>query len=125
MQKYPVSKIAASSAILAINIFKLREKFIQKFSSKNDDAAAATTPKDDRFFKSVEGERADPSILFYLNTDIWNNKEVHTLTGYSIEEIAETLLSLAKFVSENLVPNKLKYFDILALQEIRNDESIP
>lgn len=28
MQKYPVSKIAAASVILAINIFKLREKFI-------------------------------------------------------------------------------------------------
>ena len=80
--------------------------------------------KDDRFFRCVEGERQDPNILFYLNTDIWNNKEVFKLTGYKIEELTETLISLAKFVSENLVPNKLKYFDIQALQKIKNDEAI-
>ena len=72
----------------------------------------------------MEGERPDPNILFYLNTDIWNNKEVYTLTNYTIEEITETLLSLAKFVSENLVPNKLKYFDIAALHSIRNAAEI-
>lgn len=33
MQKYPVSKVAASSVILAINIYKLREKFIQSVNS--------------------------------------------------------------------------------------------
>lgn len=31
MQKYPVSKIAASSVILAINIYKLRELFFSKY----------------------------------------------------------------------------------------------
>ena len=35
LQKYPISKIAASSVILAINIYKLREKFIKKFGDKN------------------------------------------------------------------------------------------
>lgn len=46
------------------------------------------------------------------------------MTGFKIEEITETLISLANFVSENLVPNKLKYFDIQALQNTKNDENL-
>ena len=55
------------------------------------------------------------NVLFYLNTDIWNNKNVHKLTGYAIEDLKESLMALSKFVSDNLVPNKLRYFDLDAI----------
>ena len=62
--------------------------------------------------------------MFKLNTTIWNNQEVYDLTLYSIEDIKEELISLTKFISENLVPNKLKYFDVEALKNIKNVEGI-
>ena len=113
LQKYPISKIAASSVILAINIFKLREKFIKKFGDKNKDKNGQQS---DRFFQQVESEnKTSANILFYLNTDLWNNKNMFKLTGYSIEDLKESLIALSKFVSDNLVPNKLKYFDLDAI----------
>ena len=75
----------------------------------------------DRFFKNVENEsQGKTTVLFYLNTDIWNNRNMYKLTGYSIEDLVESLMALSKFVSDNLVPNKLKYFDLEALRNLKN-----
>lgn len=75
----------------------------------------------DRFFKNVENEnQGKTTVLFYLNTDIWNNQNMYKLTGYSIEDLVESLMALSKFVSDNLVPNKLKYFDLEALRNLKN-----
>ena len=75
----------------------------------------------DRFFKNVENEnQGKTTVLFYLNTDIWNNRNMYKLTGYSIEDLVESLMALSKFVSDNLVPNKLKYFDLAALKNLKN-----
>ena len=75
----------------------------------------------DRFFKNVENEnQGKTTVLFYLNTDIWNNRNMYKLTGYSIEDLVESLMALSKFVSDNLVPNKLKSFDLAALKNLKN-----
>lgn len=62
----------------------------------------------------------DSGQVYRMNTDIWNNQQVLALTKYSIEDIAEALYDLAKFVSENLIPNKLKYFEIESLKDLKN-----
>ena len=63
-------------------------------------------------------------MLFYLNTDIWNNTKIYKLSNYCIEELTESLIALSKFVSENLVPNKLKYFDLEAIKHIKNSKDV-
>lgn len=40
-----------------------------------------------------------------------------------MEDIAEALYDLAKFVSENLIPNKLKYFEIEGIKDLKNFKS--
>ena len=72
------------------------------------------------FFTKAKGDHENADIIFNVNTDMWNNQEVYSMTGYSIEDIVDALYALAKFVSGNLVPNKLKYFDIEALKNIKN-----
>ena len=42
------------------------------------------------------------------------------MTGYAIDDLGECLYALAKFVSENLVPNKLKHFDIEVIKKLKN-----
>ena len=63
-------------------------------------------------------------MIFHLNTDIWNNPEMALQTGYTIEMLKEPLYALSKFVSRNLVPNKLKYFHIEAIQDLKNAANI-
>lgn len=118
MLKFPVSKIAAASVILAINIFKLREKFIEKFSKKSN--KIIKKKKDGQEFFQHAHDAEDDQVIFHLNTDIWNNSEMALQTGYTIEMLKEPLYALSKFVSQNLVPNKLKYFHVEAVQELVN-----
>ena len=121
MLKFPVSKIAAASVLLAINIFKLREKFIQKFSKKSN---KIIKKKDGEEFFQHAQDAEDDQVIFHLNTDIWNNSEMALQTGYTIEMLKEPLHALSKFVSQNLVPNKLKYFHVEAVQELMNAPNI-
>ena len=96
----------------------MREKFIKKFGEKNKEKIS--DQYSERFFKSVEAEKkSNANIIFYLNTDIWNNRNIYKLTGYSIEDLLESLIALSKFVSDNLVPNKLKYFDLEAIKDLK------
>ena len=132
MQKYPVSKIAASSVILAINIYKLRELFFNKYQKQQESHIGDTDRSG--FFKKVPGSpldhaatdpknKEDAAQSYVLNTDIWNNKDVLSLTQYGIEDIKDALYDLAKFVSENLIPNKLKYFEIEGIKDVKNFKS--
>ena len=52
-----------------------------------------------------------------MNTNIWNNEAVHNMTGYSIEDIKECLITLANFISSNLQPDRLEGFN---LEELKN-----
>ena len=97
--KYRPSVIAASAIILAINIY---ERDLEKYQHKN-------------FF--VES-KVSPEGLMELNTNIWNNHNVHSLTGYSIEDIRQCLYDISIFISTNLQPNRLKSFDIEAILRI-------
>ena len=57
--------------------------------------------------------------LLKFNTDFWNNAKVVSLTGYSIEMLKAILYKLAKFIEENLSPNRLDGFD---LEDILNNK---
>ena len=57
--------IAACSAIIAINIFEIKE------------------PNFKNLFKNCKIIKGK----FELKLEMWNNEEIHNLTGYSIEDI--------------------------------------
>ena len=133
---FPVSKIAASAVILAVNICKLREKFIQKFGQRKKMQDKMEQKSDsnnnvdieeisDHFFKEVDSqEKGSVNHLYFLNTDIWDKKQVYKLTEYTIEDLKESLTALSKFVSDNLVPNKLKYFNLAAIDDLSNSSDV-
>ena len=73
--------IAACAAIISINIHESEQK--EKSS----------------FFLAPNS-----SNLLELNTNIWNNKEIHDTSCYSIEDILVCLHKLAKFLSKNIMP---------------------
>jgi hypothetical protein len=54
-----------------------------------------------------------------LNLDIWNNHNVHNLTGYSIDDIKSCLIELCNFMIEDLLPNRLAPFDISYIKEAK------
>ena len=81
--------IAACAALLSINIFEHEQK------------------ENSSFFLAPNS-----SYLLELNTDIWNNKTVHETSCYSIEDIRPCLHKLAKFLAKNIIPSKMKVFDI-------------
>jgi hypothetical protein len=66
-----------------------------------------------QFFQKKDGE-------FILNTDIWNNARVVGLTGYSIMQIKEPLYHLAKFIRENLTPDRLAGFNLEAILQVQD-----
>ena len=66
--------IAACSIILAINIFERDNKSSEGFFNNCQSSA--------------------PGII-ELNIDIWNNQTVHSLSGYSIEDLKQCLFALA------------------------------
>lgn len=81
--------IAACAALIAINIFENEQKENSNF-----------------FFASSSSNQLE------LNTNIWNNKTVHETSCYSIEDIRPCLQKLAKFLAKNIMPTKMKVFDI-------------
>lgn len=72
---YKPSQIAACSVILAINIY---EKDKEQFSNKG-------------FFANCKYQNG----LQDMNLDIWNNQNVHSITGYSIDDIKPCLIELS------------------------------
>lgn len=60
-----------------------------------------------------------------LNTDIWNNELIATISGYSINDIIPCLYDLSMFISENLSPNRLADFDVEALKSVEAYNEIP
>jgi hypothetical protein len=57
-----------------------------------------------------------------LNTDVWNNTEIVSLTGYSIEMIKEPLYHLSSFIKQNLTPNRLEGFNIEHIKDLKDIE---
>lgn len=81
--KYRPSVIAACAIILAVNIY---ERDLEKYQNKN-------------FFQTC---KTNAEGLMELNTEIWNNQNVHSLTGYSIVDIKQCLYDISVFISTNL-----------------------
>jgi hypothetical protein len=100
---YKPSTIAACSVILAINIY---EKDKEQFSSKD-------------FFNSCKFTNG----LQEMNLDIWNNQNVHSMTGYSLEDIKPCLVELSQFICNNLSPNRLEGFDITSIMGVQHYSS--
>lgn len=99
--KYRPSVIAACAIILAINIY---ERDLEKYQNKN-------------FF--INSKVSTDGGLMELNTEIWNNQNVHSLTGYTIEDIKHCLYDISMFISTNLQPNRLKSFDVEAILKLQ------
>ena len=74
------------------------EKDLEKYKNKG-------------FFKNC----AVNNGLQEFNLDIWNNQDIHNLTGYSILDLNKCLFDLATFISNNLQPNRLISFDIKSI----------
>lgn len=90
--------MAACAAILAINIYeRARER-----QAGGD------------FFAGCAGP--DGQFAARLNTDIWNDRTVHDMTGYSITDLKSCLYDLALFVNLNLESGQLDGFDIEAIK---------
>lgn len=90
--------------ILSINIFE----------EDNQKSGKST------FFKKV-GKKG----LKELNTDIWNNERVVSISGYTITDIKACLYDLADFISSNLSPNRLENFDIESIKSLEPYNDIP
>lgn len=96
---YRPSQIAASAAIIAINIY-LEEK--QENASK-----------------------LAPGQKLKMNLDIWNNEEVTKVSGYSITDIKDCIYDLSNFISRCLSPNKLEDFDIAGVLKAQPFDQLP
>ena len=93
---YRPSQIAAAAVILSINIYEDEQQNKYKFFGYSGT----------------------------LNLDIWNNEEVTVITGYTISDIKECLFDLAEFISNNLNPNRLTFFDIKAIKSVKPFDQI-
>ena len=94
--EYRPSQIAAAACIISINIFEKDQR-----------------QKENRFFEKRNG-------LLLLNTNIWNNPDVVSVTNYSVSMIIEPLCVLANYIRENLTPDRLEGFDLEAIMEIKD-----
>ena len=82
---YRPSMVAASALLISINIF-------ENNSGKNL-----------RFIQNCQ----QSSGVRQMNLKIWNTEEVHTVTGYSLEEIKKCLYDLSVLISNNNLSDTL------------------
>ena len=94
--EYRPSQIAAAACIISVNIFERDQ-----------------SQEGNKIFEKKNG-------LLLLNTTMWNNPKVVSITGYSMSMIKEPLYQLAKFIRENLTPDRLEGFDLEAIMEIKD-----
>ena len=92
---YRPSQLAACASIIAINIFEEADNNM-------------------KFFKPL----AKGSTKKELNTQIWNNPNVFSATGYSMDILKNCLHELAVFMSQNLHPDRLSGFNVTAIKNI-------
>lgn len=111
---YRASQIAASAAILAINIFMVQKELKEGRSDTSISSFFYIKPSDLQIYNRKANEKR------ILNTSIWNNFKVSSQTGYTIEMLKPCLFDLSKFIEEYLEPNKLKYFDIEAIKLLKD-----
>ena len=57
-----------------------------------------------------------------LNTDVWNNQSVVTITEYKISELKYLLKELAMFIRNSLRPDHLAGFDLEEIDKLRRAE---
>ena len=91
--QYQPTQLAAGCCILAINMYQ-----IENLSAKTRSS-----------FFNGEGDQ--------LNTDIWNNIDIKTISGYSILDIKHCLYDIATFASKNLSPNRIENFNLDTILE--------
>lgn len=118
---YRASQIAASAAILAVNIFMVQKELKEGRTDSSGSSFFAVNNSAQHNKPSAQSnilrKRGDKRIL---NTSIWNNFKVSSQTGYTMEMLKPCLYDLSKFIEEYLEPNKLKYFDIEAITTLKD-----
>lgn len=118
---YRASQIAASAVILAINIFMVQKELKEGISDSHANSffavSKSNTTNNNKPSGNIGRKGSDKRIL---NTIIWNNFKVSSQTGYTIEMLKPCLYDLSKFIEEYLEPNKLKYFDIEAINALQD-----
>lgn len=75
--------------------------------------------KNPNFFKKAKNGKKE------LNTDIWNNEDVSSVSGYSITDLKDCLFDLGDFIATMLSPNRLENFDLEAVKNIEPFNQIP
>jgi hypothetical protein len=110
---YRASQIAASAVILAVNIFMVQKELKEGRADTSADSFFATNRNNKPSIRKATDKRI-------LNTSIWNNFQVSSQTGFTIEMLKPCLYDLSKFIEEYLEPNKLKYFDIEAIKGLQD-----
>ena len=105
--------MAASSLILAINIYMVQNELKEGKSDQDPSSFFYIRPQDLHQLQRSSDKRI-------LNTNVWNNFLVSSQTGFSMEMLKPCLFDLARFIEEYLEPNKLKYFDIDAIKQLKN-----
>lgn len=75
---------------------------------------------DSSFFRLAQRKGDQGENLILMNTDIWNNKTIAGVTGYSIEMLKESLYELSIFIKQNLSPDRLAGFDVEAIKDLKD-----
>lgn len=121
MLAYSGSQVAAASLILAINQQNMHDliKNIEDGTPSESQQKFLYNTKDNSYMVQEPAEMP-LSHSVTVNTDIWNNKRVSLLTGYTIEMLREPLHQLAEFIKSNLVPNHLQYFQLGNILGVKN-----
>ena len=110
--KYRPSMIAACAVTLCANIYK-RDK--ESYESTGVFAQGdSPTANEASFFRlSSDLSRSKQSTpLLRFNTQVWNNQQVLKVTGYTYTAIKQCLYTLANYIRESLVPDRLQGFDL-------------
>ena len=79
--KYRPSMIAACAVIISINIYRRDKEKVGQCGIFSDDERASEV---ESFFKFSSKQSVDGERQILMNTDIWNNTTVISVTGYTI-----------------------------------------
>ena len=93
--KYRPSMIAACAVIISINIYRRDKEKLEQSGVFSDDERVNEV---ESFFKFSPKQSFDGVSKILMNTDIWNNAMVVSVTGYTIEMLRKALFELSMFI---------------------------
>ena len=121
--QYRPSQLAACSIIISINIYRRDYEKLNKkgvFTQPTVQYSPGGSVQDSFFQFSNKICPQTGHKMLKLNLDIWNQKKVVSLSGYSIEMLIDCLSDLSNFIRVNLSPDRLEGFDLDFKEEFKN-----